>query len=40
MHMMVEAFNTWETLEKECGQQLYKYMGYRIAGDFDEVLIW
>ena len=24
--MMVEAFDQWERLEKECGQQLYMYV--------------
>ena len=24
--MMVEAFDSWERLEKECGQQLYTYV--------------
>jgi hypothetical protein len=39
---MVEAFNTWEKLEKEYGQQLYKYVGCRIpvySGNFGEVLV-
>ena len=33
VHMMMEAFNMWETLEKECAQQLYKYVcGGQLAG--------